>query len=267
MKSLRSRLTAGLLIGTGLLLAAGGFVLQRVIASRLRRDYDAALIARARSLATLTEQKDGRVWLQFTDEVMPDFASKQSPDYFQIWLAGGPVIERSRSLGTRDLPRSGVRLDRPLLSDLTLPDGRRGRKVEISFHPLSEEEEDRLRDTGQSSGPETSTGALTVTLELAHGREELDAFLLSIQVTLALVAAGLLAGTAALVAACWESVSLPWTTSGFAWRPSERSLWASRWTPRALLRADPHDPAPQRDAGEARRVLCPREGVLREPRP
>jgi two-component system sensor histidine kinase QseC len=199
MKSLRSRLTAGLLIGSGLLLAAGGFVLQRVIASRLRRDYDAALIARARSLATLTEQKDGRVWLQFTDEVMPDFASKQSPDYFQIWLAGGTVIERSRSLGTRDLPRSGVRLDRPLLSDLTLPDGRRGRKVEISFHPLSEEEEDRLRDTGQSSGPETSTGALTVTLELAHGREELDAFLLSIQVTLALVAAGLLAGTAALV--------------------------------------------------------------------
>ena len=42
MTSLRSRLTAGLLIGTSLLLAAGGFVLQRVIGTRLRRDYDAA---------------------------------------------------------------------------------------------------------------------------------------------------------------------------------------------------------------------------------
>jgi len=198
MKSLRSRLTVGLLVGTSLLLAAGGFVLHRLISSRLRRDYDAALIARARSLASLTEQKSGRVWLQFADEVMPDFASKRSPDYFQLWLASGLVIERSRSLGTRDLPRSGASHDKPLLTDLTLPDGRRGRQVEISFHPLSEEEEDRLRDTEQTSGPSASND-LTVTLVLAHGREELDAFLLSIQVTLALVALGLLAATAVLV--------------------------------------------------------------------
>ena len=40
-----------------------------------------------------------------------------------------------------------------------------------------------------------------MTLVLAHGREELEAFLLSLQVTLALVAAGLLAGTAVLVRA------------------------------------------------------------------
>jgi two-component system heavy metal sensor histidine kinase CusS len=201
MKSLRSRLTVWLLIGTSLLLAAGGFVLNRIISSRLRREYDAALIARARSLATLTEQKSGRVWLQFTDEVMPDFALKQSPDYFEIWLAKGKVIERSRSLGTRDLPRSGASLEQPLLSDLTLPDGRRGRKVEISFHPLSEEQEDRLRDNEQSSGPSTSPDDLAVTLAVAHGREELDALLLSVHLTLTLVAIGLLAGTAALVRA------------------------------------------------------------------
>ena len=83
-------------------------------------------MARARSLASLTELESGRVWLQFTDEVMPDFASRKHPDYFQIWLAGGAVVERSRSLGSRDLPRSGAPLDRPVLSDLTLPDGRRG---------------------------------------------------------------------------------------------------------------------------------------------
>jgi two-component system heavy metal sensor histidine kinase CusS len=199
MKSLRSRLTAGLLIGTSLLLAGGGFVLHRVISSRLRRDYDAALIAKARSLASLTEIDSGRVWLQFTDDVMPGFASRHQPDYFQIWLAGGPVIERSRSLGTRDLPRSGGPLDRPVLSDLTLPDGRRGRKVEISFRPLSEEEENRLRSHEQSSGPSDAAGAPAVTLVLAQGREELEAFLLSLQVTLALAAIGLLAGTAILV--------------------------------------------------------------------
>jgi two-component system sensor histidine kinase QseC len=200
MRSLRGRLTVGLLIGTSLLLAAGGLVLNHVISSHLRRDYDAALVARARSLASLTEQKSGRVWLQFTDEAMPDFASKQNPDYFQIWLANGRVIERSRSLGSRNLPRTGAPFDKPVLSDLTLPDTRRGRRIEITFHPLSEEEEDRLRDSEQSSGP-SDADDLAVTLVLAHGREELDAFLLSIQVTLALVALGLLAATAILVKA------------------------------------------------------------------
>jgi len=100
MSSLRGRLTAGLLIGTGVLLAAGGWVLDHVLSTRLKRDYDAALLTRAKTLATLTEQGSGRVWLQYTDEVMPDFGLRRPPDYFELWLANGPVVERSRSLGT-----------------------------------------------------------------------------------------------------------------------------------------------------------------------
>ncbi|HEX4963897.1 MAG TPA: ATP-binding protein [Thermoanaerobaculia bacterium] len=202
MRSLRGRLTAGLLIGTGLLLAAGGWVLDHVLSSRLRRDYDAALLSRARSLATLTEQADARVWLQTTDEVMPDFGLRHHPDYFELWLTNGPALERSRSLGKRDLPRSlpsGSPLDQPRLRDLTLPDGRRGRSAEITFHPLSEAEEGQLRDRGQPSRLSASPGDLRVTLVVAHGREELDAILATIHLTLALVALGLLLGTAALV--------------------------------------------------------------------
>ncbi|HEV7786848.1 MAG TPA: ATP-binding protein [Thermoanaerobaculia bacterium] len=201
-RSLRGRLMAGLLIGMGVLLAAGGWVLDHVLSTRLRRDYDAALLARAKSLATLTEQGSGRVWLQYTDEVMPDFGLRDHPDYFELWLANGAAVERSRSLGKRDLPRSGlsdVPPDRPRLRDLTLPDGRAGRSVEITFHPLSEQEEDHLRDTEQSSGRSASPGDLRVTLVVAHGREELDAFLRTIHLALSLVALGLLLGTAALV--------------------------------------------------------------------
>jgi two-component system sensor histidine kinase QseC len=204
-RSLRGRLTAGLLIGTGVLLAAGGWILDHVLSTRLRRDFDAALLTRARSLATQTEQERGRVWLQYTDEVMPDFELRHHPDYFEIWLADGSVVERSRSLGKRDLPRSPrtpqseAPLDRPRLGDLTLPDGRAGRSVEIAFHPLSEQEEDHLRDTGQSSGHSDSPGDLRVTLVVAHGRQEMDAFLGTIHLTLSLVALGLLLGTAALV--------------------------------------------------------------------
>ncbi|HSS49609.1 MAG TPA: ATP-binding protein [Thermoanaerobaculia bacterium] len=198
-RSLRGRLTAGLLIGMGMLLAGGGWVLDHVLSTRLRRDYDAALLARAKSLATLTEQGAGRVWLQYTDEVMPDFGLRNHPDYFELWLANGSAVERSRSLGKRDLPRSGSSLDRPRLRDLVLPDGRAGRSVEIAFHPLSEQEEDHLRDTEQTSGRSDSPNDLRVTLVMAHGREELDAFLTTIHLTLALVTLGLLLGTAALV--------------------------------------------------------------------
>lgn len=197
--SLRGRLMAGLLIGMGVLLAAGGGILDRVLSTRLRRDYDAALLTRAKSLATLTEQGSGRVWLQYTDEVMPDFGLRDRPDYFEIWLANGLAVERSRSLGKRDLPHSGSPFDRPRLRDLVLPDGRAGRSVEITFHPLSEQEEDHLRDTEQSSGRSASPDDLRVTLVLAHGREELDAFLRTIHLTLSVVALGLLLGTAALV--------------------------------------------------------------------
>ncbi|HEV7505196.1 MAG TPA: ATP-binding protein [Thermoanaerobaculia bacterium] len=199
MSSLRGRLTAGLLIGTGVLLAAGGWVLDHVLSTRLRRDYDAALLTRARSLATLTEQGSGRVWLQYTDEVMPDFGLRRHPDYFELWLADGSIVERSRSLGTRDLPHSGAPLDHPRLRDLTLPDGRRGRSAEITFHPLSEQEEDRLRDSEQSAGHGASPEDLRVTLVVAHGRDELDSFLGTIHLALTLVALGLLLGTAALV--------------------------------------------------------------------
>jgi two-component system sensor histidine kinase QseC len=190
-------LTVWLLVGLGLLLTAGGLVLNRTITSHLLGEYDEALIAEARSLETLTEERGGKVWLEFADEVMPEFEREKNPDYFQLWLRNGPVLERSESLGTRDLPRSGGPLDRPRLSDLTLPDGRHGRRVEISFHPQPEEE-------GEGEGPRRARSAAAgagpvATLTVAQGREELDALLEAVQLTLVLVVLGLLGGTALLV--------------------------------------------------------------------
>jgi two-component system, OmpR family, heavy metal sensor histidine kinase CusS len=197
MRSLRGRLTLWLLIGMGLLLAAGGLVLNRAISSRLRREYDEALIDKAESLETMTEQQAGRILLESADVGMPEFDAKENPDYFQIWLVDGSVAIRSQSLGSRDLPRSGGPIDRPRLSDLTLPDGRHGRKVEVSFRPRLEQDEGQEAQNEQSP----AAGDLTVTLAVAHGREDLDAFLSSVHVTLALVVISLLAGTALLVKA------------------------------------------------------------------
>lgn len=206
MRSLRGRLAVWLLVGSGLLLAAGGLLLNRLISARLLREYDAVLIDHTRSLMALTEQEGGKVWLEFADEVMPALDRKHKPDYFELWLDDGSVLERSRSLGARDLTRSGAPGEQPRLRDLTLPDGRPGRQAEIRFRPRPEEVEDRARGERE----EVPEGAVAVaafadipavTLVVAQSREDLDAFLSSLRVTLALVVLGLLAGTALLVRA------------------------------------------------------------------
>jgi two-component system sensor histidine kinase QseC len=195
VRSLRGRLTLWLLAGTGLLLVGGGLLLDQFIGARLRREADISLLEEAKALRTATVQQDGRVWLELAPGADPEFEPGKKADYFEIWRADGSVLARSRSLGARDLPRGGSGTSRPRLFDLTLPDGRPGRRVEIRFLPQVEE------DTG--AGGETilpaPPGTPAVTLAVAQGREDLGAFLASLHLTLALFVLGLLAGMAVLV--------------------------------------------------------------------
>jgi len=156
-------------------------------------------VTKARSLVTLTEQEEGRVWLEFADEILPEFEAGPSPEYFQIWRADGSVVARSRSLGSRDLRRQGgTRLDQPLLRDRRLPDGRPGRFAEIRFHPRDEEAESDGRIETAPAPPPTSS-VPPVTLVLARSREPLDSFISFLQATLAGFVLVLLAGMAVLV--------------------------------------------------------------------
>jgi signal transduction histidine kinase len=190
MRSLRGRLTLWLLLGAGLLLAAGGLLLDRAISSRLLREFDAALIEQAKSLQATTEQEKGTILLEFSAGVMPEFAPGEKPDYFQLWR-GRDVLARSPSLGARDLPRWSRPAGRPRFADLILPDGRPGRQVEISFRP-------QIELANESIVP-APPGSPSVTLVTARGREDLDAFLASLHLTLALGVLGLLGGIAILV--------------------------------------------------------------------
>ena len=201
MRSLRGRLTVWLLAGTGLLLAVAGLFLDRTISSRLRRGFDAGLIAEARSVMAVTEQQDGRVALELSPGLMPELEGGKRPHYFQLWVAGR-VLARSPSLGRRDLPRPASPSRQFRFGDLTLPDGRRGRRVEIAFQPQVEPDDERKGEP--SAGPSPSA-----TLVVARGSEELDAFLASLHRTLALFILGLLAGSAVLVRA----------VTGYALRP------------------------------------------------
>lgn len=192
MRSLRGRLIAGLIAGTGLLLITAGLFLDRAISSRLRQGFDAGLIAEARSVMAVTEQQDGRVALELSPGLLPEFEAGKRPHYFQLWVERGRILARSPSLGGRDLPRSAVSSRRFRFDSLALPDGRLGRRVEITFRPQIEPDDERK--AGPSAGVESSA-----TLVVARGSEELDAFLASLHRTLALFLLGLLLGSAVLV--------------------------------------------------------------------
>ena len=141
MHSIRRALSLPLLVGVALLVGVSGLASSWLVAGQLRRDFDQALRDKARALATLAEQADGEVQMDFADALMPEFSVAPRREYFELWTADGVVVRRSQSLGEGSLPRSSASSGTPRLSDFQLPDGRPGRLVEISFEPLRDDED------------------------------------------------------------------------------------------------------------------------------
>jgi two-component system sensor histidine kinase QseC len=187
VRSVRGRLIVWLLAGTGVLLGGAFLTLDQLIGARLHRDFDADLIAEARSVMAVTEEHQGRVVVEWSAGLLPAFeAASRRADYFEVWVPGR-VLARSPSLGRGDLPRFAAASKRFRFASLRLPDGRPGRRVEVTFRPLVESD---------AVPPEQ---ALAATLGVARGSEDLDAFLRSLHLILALFGLGLLLASAALV--------------------------------------------------------------------
>ncbi|MFO1352725.1 MAG: ATP-binding protein [Gammaproteobacteria bacterium] len=178
--SIRRRITAWLLVGIGLVLLTMALLLKAILDRRMQSEYDQTLLAKANVLATITTQEDKGVEFDFTDAFMPEFEASQNPEYFQLWGGHDVVLARSSSLAERDLPRFAEWTEGARIADLTLPDGRAGRRVEVDFLPRLDEEV-----TPGSLEPER------VVLVVAREREQLDARLWTLH--------WILLGTVALV--------------------------------------------------------------------
>lgn len=92
--------------------------------------FDNALTERGRLLATelMGTVPPGRR----TSAGWPEFRAGSHTDFFQLWDSDGRTLARSPSSGTRDLappPQKPVR--DPVLYDLALPDGHRGRAAAL----------------------------------------------------------------------------------------------------------------------------------------
>jgi signal transduction histidine kinase len=134
MYSLRRRLLLVLATGFGVLTVGSGLVLSDVVAARITAEFDTVLLAKARAFVALTEQEAGQIELDYVPETMPEFERAERPEYFQYWLDDGTMLLRSRRLLV-DLPRHPALAAEPRIRDVTLPDGRPGRLIELAYVP------------------------------------------------------------------------------------------------------------------------------------
>ena len=215
MRSIQGRLTVYIVVGTAVLLAAAGIAIDRVLSEQLALEFDRNLLAKAMTLASLTDQEPGLVEFDFSEEFMPEFGESERREYFELWLDDGSLLARSSSLGEAGLRRVGPAAEDPVFADWSLPDGRAGRLVQVTFVPrqdLDDEEqpdpEDQQALDPAESKPQEAAGARALpladaklksaTLALGKGRESLDKLLTVTRTTLAVAFFSLMAALALL---------------------------------------------------------------------
>jgi two-component system sensor histidine kinase QseC len=183
MNTIRRQLTRKLLLGAAVLVGAGSCAVYLWARAALQNQFDAALRAKAQAITSLTEQKNGRVEVDFSDEYMRGFEMRGGPDFFELWHADGNVVERSHSLRDGHLPQRHGTLAAPVFWNLALADGQPGRAIGMSFRPQG----------GAKSSP------VEATLVVASVRRDLDRTLTTLQLVLGGCGVLLLAATALVV--------------------------------------------------------------------
>ncbi len=160
IRSLRLRLLLATSVASAAVLALLCVSVYAAMWHLLLSDYDAALLAQARTIASTAEQREGRVHPEFDPKQMPEFAASERPKYFELWLDDGQVLRRSDSLRGTDLPSTPVAA-RATAGKLVLPGTRHGRAVVLTFTPRADREREQ-------SSPLTSAAPLrTCTIAVA----------------------------------------------------------------------------------------------------
>lgn len=186
MNSIHAQLTLRLFIGGILLLGAAGITLHWQVRRALVTEFDATLQANAQSLASKTEQKNGRVGIEFSADSLRPYELANGPDVFLLSTSNGKEIRRSASLGSSAVPiRDGT-------FDLPMPDGRMLRCIALRFAPSVEDEEDEEKHVRRKPDVEAM-------LIVGRDRGPLDHTLAEIRNSLLVVGVGALTLLAALV--------------------------------------------------------------------
>lgn len=133
--TINSRILETSIFGVGIFLIFVGLTSFSAINRYLQDSFDSNLLTKAQVLVTLFEEKEDGYEFEFADEIMPEFSRSKNPEYFQFWHENGDHFEKSNSLFDTDLPYSEGLISSYQFGDLTLPNGKDGRMVQIGFTP------------------------------------------------------------------------------------------------------------------------------------
>jgi two-component system sensor histidine kinase QseC len=149
-------------------------------------EFNEALLEKSLALATLSLRDDKLIDVSFTSEYMPEFEREIDAEYFEFHHPDGTTIARSKSLGNAHLPFHPTKtlIKTPIFTDLILPDGRRGRMIQICLIPHTKE---HLEKSEQQPDLSDKPDKHFITLGLAHELEEVYTLLTKVYITLAIV--------------------------------------------------------------------------------
>lgn len=98
MNSIRRQLLFSLLIGFLVLLLGGGYLCHRIVRDYMDDALDRSLLTKAQALAALVEPEVFGVEFNFSKETMPEYASPESGDFFEIWTDDGKISSTRSSI-------------------------------------------------------------------------------------------------------------------------------------------------------------------------
>jgi heavy metal sensor kinase len=156
MRSLRSRLLAGVVGGMILLLTIFSLLLYTTIRGALVGQFDTALASVAQVLAAAVERDGDQIELEFDVQQMPEFQKAGRPTHYQLWGPDGATISKSPLLGGRDLVGPEKAGPSPVFGSSRDEKNRPQRFVGLTFVPRSADNGDDV------TPPPTDERALTL---------------------------------------------------------------------------------------------------------
>jgi two-component system heavy metal sensor histidine kinase CusS len=190
MRSLRTRLLAGIIGGMVFLLTIFSLLLYALIARALINQFDASLASIAQILASAVERDEDRVEMELAVQQMPELQRSGQSTYYELWRPDGTVAAKSPLLGARDLPRPGRT---PAFAVLDDGGGGPQREIGLTFVPRSASRE------GERAAPQPTPGE-ALTLAVARDAGELQRQLRSLR-WLLVAASAVVTGLSVLIGA------------------------------------------------------------------
>jgi len=182
MRSLRTRLMAGIIGGMVFLLTVFSLLLYAIIAGALVNQFDASLAAIAQILAASVERDGDQIEMDLAVQQMPELQDSGQPTYYELRRLDGTIVAKSPLLGARDLPRLAEPGKTPAFTPLQGEGGKPQRAMSLTFVPRSADHE------GEQLAPRSANGDALI-LAVARDAGDLQRQLWSLRWLLAIASA------------------------------------------------------------------------------